>query len=94
MTRTSSVAENRPKRRLVTRGTSTWACRLVSVSRGRSPATVVSEVRRMARKRWRAASRAAFRVPGPVIRIGSSRLLKKGVADALCFEAALRASSA
>ena len=46
----------------------TWAWRLVSVSRGRIPATVVSDVRRTARNRCRAARRAASAADSPLSR--------------------------
>ena len=62
---TWNVAAARPNAMLVTRGFITWAWRLVSVSRGRIPATVVREVSRTARKRWRAARRAASAADSP-----------------------------
>ena len=65
---TWNVDAARPKARLVTSGISTWAWRLVSVSSGSTPATVVNEVSRMARKRCRAARREAASAVSPARR--------------------------
>jgi hypothetical protein len=50
------VDDTMPNTTLAASGINTWACKLVSDSKGSMPAMVVIEVRKIARKRSRTAS--------------------------------------